>query len=296
MARISSTRGAVRASRTCSTAGPATTADAACTGADAIGAIVRADAGRCDASARVSVERPGVCLRKAVSATARGTGTARAETDSAGAAVRCAGQGQGRTALGLHAAPFARARAHPRSSRPVRHARSRTRRARQSTTSRGLSPGSWRPSPSASPSLRSSLGRSYLPGRAAVSGEPGAQVDTPTTTAPTSTPPPAATEDGPIPAGRGRFVVTTQPAGIKVLLDRKARRRDAAANRRAGRPPDADLPDFGRRGHPEHTRHCGQDRDARHPGVLGLDCRLRADRPLMSRSTARTSGRLSRAA
>ena len=64
-------------------------------------------------------------------------------------------------------------------------------------------------------------GRSYLPGRAAVSGEPGAQVDTPTTTAPTSTPPPAATEDGPIPAGRGRLVVTTQPAGIKVLLDRR---------------------------------------------------------------------------
>jgi hypothetical protein len=62
-------------------------------------------------------------------------------------------------------------------------------------------------------------GRSYLPGRTAVSGEPGAQVDAPTTTAPT--PPPVASDDGPIPAGRGRLVVTTQPAGIKVLIDRR---------------------------------------------------------------------------
>jgi hypothetical protein len=65
------------------------------------------------------------------------------------------------------------------------------------------------------------VGRSYLPGRTAVSGEPGAQIDAPATTAPTPTPPPAATDDAPIPAGRGRLVVTTQPAGIKVLLDRR---------------------------------------------------------------------------
>jgi hypothetical protein len=63
------------------------------------------------------------------------------------------------------------------------------------------------------------IGRTYLPGRTAVPGEPGAQVDSPATTAPATTPP--ATDDAPIPAGRGRLVVTTQPPGIKVLVDRK---------------------------------------------------------------------------
>ena len=64
------------------------------------------------------------------------------------------------------------------------------------------------------------LGRSYLPGRTAVSGEPGAAVETP---APTPTPPPpTAADDSPIPGGRGRIVIVTQPPGIKVLLDRKA--------------------------------------------------------------------------
>ncbi len=63
------------------------------------------------------------------------------------------------------------------------------------------------------------LGRSYLPGRAAVSGEPGAVAESPS---PTTTPPPTAADDSAIPAGRGRLVVVTQPPGIKVLLDRKA--------------------------------------------------------------------------
>jgi hypothetical protein len=63
------------------------------------------------------------------------------------------------------------------------------------------------------------LGRSYLPGRTAVSGEPGAVVETP---APAPAPPaPTAADDAPIPAGRGRIVVVTQPPGIRVLLDRK---------------------------------------------------------------------------
>jgi hypothetical protein len=63
------------------------------------------------------------------------------------------------------------------------------------------------------------LGRSYLPGRTAVSGEPGAVLESP---AQTTAPPPAPADDSPIPAGRGRIVVVTQPPGIKVLLDRKA--------------------------------------------------------------------------
>ncbi len=65
------------------------------------------------------------------------------------------------------------------------------------------------------------VGRTYLPGRTAVPGEPGAQVDPAATTTPAATPPPASTDDTPPPAGRGRLVVTTQPPGIKVLLDRK---------------------------------------------------------------------------
>lgn len=62
------------------------------------------------------------------------------------------------------------------------------------------------------------LGRSYLPGRTAVSGEAGAAVETP---APTTTPSPAAADESPIPEGRGRIEVVTQPPGIKVLVDRK---------------------------------------------------------------------------
>ena len=69
------------------------------------------------------------------------------------------------------------------------------------------------------------IGRSYLPGRTAVSGEPGAQTD-PAAAASTAapTPPPAANpdNDSPIPAGKGRVVIITQPAGVKVLVDRKA--------------------------------------------------------------------------
>jgi hypothetical protein len=63
-------------------------------------------------------------------------------------------------------------------------------------------------------------GRSYLPGRTAVAGEPGAQTQTAAPAQPPVAPPEDA-PDTPIPAGRGRLVITTQPAGIKVLLDRK---------------------------------------------------------------------------
>jgi hypothetical protein len=65
------------------------------------------------------------------------------------------------------------------------------------------------------------IGRTYLPGRSAVEGEPGAQ-DSATAApaaAPASAPDPAA--DGPIPAGRGRLVINTDPPGIRVSLDRK---------------------------------------------------------------------------
>jgi hypothetical protein len=63
-------------------------------------------------------------------------------------------------------------------------------------------------------------GRSYLPGRTAVEGEPGAKPPAP---APAPATPPVtepAAETG-IPSGRGRLVVQTQPPGIKVLIDRK---------------------------------------------------------------------------
>jgi hypothetical protein len=66
-------------------------------------------------------------------------------------------------------------------------------------------------------------GRSYLPGRTAVAGEPGAQTATTTAASTPATPAPIDDDapDTPIPAGRGRLVITTQPAGIKVLIDRK---------------------------------------------------------------------------
>jgi hypothetical protein len=65
------------------------------------------------------------------------------------------------------------------------------------------------------------LGRGYLPGRTAVVGEPGAQAGQ------SPAPPPAGEDaplkaDSPIPPGRGRINIQTEPAGIKVLLDRKA--------------------------------------------------------------------------
>jgi len=65
------------------------------------------------------------------------------------------------------------------------------------------------------------VGRTYLPGRTAVPGEPGAAVDTPAAASSSTPATPVATGDTAIPAGRGRIVVQTQPPGIKVLLDRK---------------------------------------------------------------------------
>ena len=60
-------------------------------------------------------------------------------------------------------------------------------------------------------------GRSYLPGRTAVAGEPGA----PTENAAAATTPAAPKPDAAMPAGKGRVSIQTQPPGIKVLLDRK---------------------------------------------------------------------------
>ena len=60
------------------------------------------------------------------------------------------------------------------------------------------------------------VGQSYLPGRPAVEGEPGAQTDPASMQEP---PPPS--DDTPIPAGKGRVLVQTQPPGIKVVVDRK---------------------------------------------------------------------------
>jgi hypothetical protein len=64
------------------------------------------------------------------------------------------------------------------------------------------------------------VGRSYLPGRTAVVGEPGAQTPAPTP-APVAPPATEQTTEAAIPGGRGRVVVQTQPPGIKVLVDRK---------------------------------------------------------------------------
>jgi serine/threonine protein kinase len=64
-------------------------------------------------------------------------------------------------------------------------------------------------------------GRAYLPGRAAVAGEPGAQAAT-TTPPPAPAPAPAPDDSAEaVASGRGRLVITTQPPGIKVLIDRK---------------------------------------------------------------------------
>ncbi len=64
------------------------------------------------------------------------------------------------------------------------------------------------------------VGRTYLPGRTAVPGEPGAQVEAPAATSPSTTAAPTEAET-PIPPGRGRLVIQTQPPGVKVQLDRK---------------------------------------------------------------------------
>jgi hypothetical protein len=63
------------------------------------------------------------------------------------------------------------------------------------------------------------LGRSYLPGRTAVEGEAGAPTEA---AAPGTSPTPSPTSNTPIPAGKGRIAIQSQPSGIRVLLDRKA--------------------------------------------------------------------------
>lgn len=62
-------------------------------------------------------------------------------------------------------------------------------------------------------------GRAYLPGRLAVEGEPGAPSEAPGATPPATSRP---LDDGsPIPEGKGRVLVATQPAGVKVIVDKK---------------------------------------------------------------------------
>lgn len=64
------------------------------------------------------------------------------------------------------------------------------------------------------------IGRTYLPGRTAVVGEPGAATEAPAPEAPAQAPPPPKA-DSPIPSGKGRISIQTQPAGLRVLLDRR---------------------------------------------------------------------------
>jgi hypothetical protein len=64
------------------------------------------------------------------------------------------------------------------------------------------------------------VGRSYLPGRQTPAEEPNTQAQAPAP-APVTPPTTEPTPDAAIPSGRGRLVVQTQPAGIKVLVDRK---------------------------------------------------------------------------
>ena len=61
------------------------------------------------------------------------------------------------------------------------------------------------------------LGRSYLPGRSAVPGEAGAQSESGAAASNAAAP----VDNSPIPAGKGRISVQTQPPGLRVLLDRK---------------------------------------------------------------------------
>jgi PEGA domain len=65
------------------------------------------------------------------------------------------------------------------------------------------------------------VGRTYLPGREAVAGEPGARAAAATPPAPVSAPDGKDKKEEAIPAGKGRLAIQTQPPGIKVLLDRK---------------------------------------------------------------------------
>jgi hypothetical protein len=62
------------------------------------------------------------------------------------------------------------------------------------------------------------IGKAYLPGRTAVAGEPGAQVEAAPDASKAAD---AARLQTPIPAGQGRISIQTQPEGIKVLLNRK---------------------------------------------------------------------------
>jgi hypothetical protein len=63
------------------------------------------------------------------------------------------------------------------------------------------------------------VGRSYLPSQSTPE-EPAQQAQAPAPT-PAAAPTAEPTADTPIPSGRGRLVLLTQPAGIRVLVDRK---------------------------------------------------------------------------
>jgi hypothetical protein len=66
------------------------------------------------------------------------------------------------------------------------------------------------------------LGRSYLPGRTAVEGEAGASTEGAAGANAAGGPTPSPTSETPIPAGKGRIAIQSQPSGIRVLLDRRA--------------------------------------------------------------------------
>ena len=202
------------------------------------------------------------------------------------------GQGQGRTALGLHAeAVDARGACHP-CDVPDRFG----------TLGLGRSDSPIADEPRAFPWKLAAIavgvaviaifvGRTYLPGRTAVSGEPGAQVE-----ASAARPrlrrrrrPSRPTTRRFRPDAGGSSSPRSRPVSRCCSIESPSGERRSA--RRAAGPPDADVPHIGRRSHPKRAGRRRQDRDARHPRVLGLGCRVRADRPLRSRRTAEASDR-----
>ncbi len=107
---------------------------------------------------------------------------------------------------------------------------------------------------------------------------------------------PRPTTDSPIPAGpraAGRHHASARYQGA---ARSQARRRNAAQARRAARPPHADVRDLRWRSHPERAGGRRQDRDARHPGVLGLGCRCSRRSCSRSPPTAEASDPPKRAA
>ena len=226
LARLAAAGSAVRTAGASADARPAADrraaagADSTCAARRAGSSLVCTDAGRVLATTGLPVERVVIIgVRHAGRAPADAARTTRTATHSARAAADAAGETETRATNWLRAAPtdICGIPADPRSCRAIRHSRPRPQSAGSRDEPRAF-PWKLAAVAVAVAAIAIFLGRSYLPGRTAVSGEPGAVVETP---AATLTPPTQA-DDSPIPAGRGRIVVVTQPPGIKVLLDRKA--------------------------------------------------------------------------